>query len=76
VPAIAVGYSIKAHGIASDLGMGGHVVNAKNIISGTELVAAFHTLVYNEKSIAVSLKEQIPQYIRNATKKEALSLII
>jgi polysaccharide pyruvyl transferase WcaK-like protein len=75
VPAIAVGYSVKAHGIARDLNIGEHVVDAMSITSGSELVAAFRMLMSNEKNITATLKKKMLQYIRNAIKEEAINEI-
>lgn len=62
VPTIALGYSIKAEGIAKDLGLSPRlVVNCKN--SGSEdLVGSFEFLLKNEIAIKQHLNNIMPSY--------------
>ena len=75
VPTLAVGYSVKSHGIAEDLGMERHVLNAVDIANGHELVNSFKVMAANEKSITELLSRRIPQYIRDAVNDRVLAAI-
>ena len=64
VPAVALGYSIKALGIAKDVGMDPcTVVDSKHFTSETQILEAFRYLQENEQSICQHLMEFMPQYI-------------
>jgi polysaccharide pyruvyl transferase WcaK-like protein len=65
VPTLALGYSIKARGIARDL-FGteeNYVVPVQSLQSEDDLVAAFDWLVENEVSIREQLAAVMPEYI-------------
>ncbi len=74
VPAIALGYSVKANGIARDLfGSEEHFVVPVQTLSTPELTLdAFKYLVENEDSIKNTYNEKLPAYIENAKKSVQL----
>lgn len=45
VPCLAIGYSVKANGIAKDLGVSGHVVNVSDICTGEDLLVRFRRML-------------------------------
>lgn len=64
VPTIALGYSIKSVGIATDLGLANElVVNSKEFAKG-ELVSSFKYMENNEFYICEHLKSTLPDYIK------------
>lgn len=66
VPAIALGYSIKAVGIAKDLGLPNNmVVDTKNITQGAFLNAV-KFMIANESSLREQLKLVMPEYGKKA----------
>lgn len=65
VPTIALGYSVKAAGIAKDLWMSREtVIDCKKLRHEDELLQAYFYLEKNEKEIRGSLKQRIPSYIK------------
>jgi polysaccharide pyruvyl transferase WcaK-like protein len=65
VPTLALGYSVKARGIALDL-FGteeNYVVPVQSLKSETDLVAAFDWLRENEADIRKHLGEIMPEYV-------------
>lgn len=72
VPTLAIGYSIKAKGIASDLGLYDYVIDVGKLSKEDEILSVFCKLVHYEKLLRNTLAEQMPQYIENAVNKKAL----
>lgn len=67
VPALALGYSVKARGIAKDIGMPKElVVDYKSIKNNDELIVAFKYMYDNEDSIRRHLENYIPNYSAKA----------
>jgi polysaccharide pyruvyl transferase WcaK-like protein len=67
VPTIALGYSVKARGIAYDLGIPEQlVVNCKQLDRPDILLSAFSFLEENRSRIYDSLKENVPEYRRRS----------
>lgn len=67
VPALALGYSVKARGIAKDLGMPNElVVDYKSIKYHDELVTAFKYMYDNEDAIRKHLEDIILDYSAKA----------
>lgn len=63
VPAIALGYSVKSHGIAKDLGLDKKlVVDYRNLVTEYELLDSFKYLVKNKVEIADNLNKIMPEY--------------
>lgn len=66
-PSIALGYSIKARGIAKDLGLDERlVIDFHNVHSSDELIERFEYLIQNEKQIKGHLQSVIPNYTKKA----------
>lgn len=63
VPTIALGYSIKARGIAKDLGLNSKLVVDCVNYKGGELLASFKYLADNESEIRKHLEEIVPEYM-------------
>ncbi len=78
VPALALGYSIKARGIANDLfGSELCVHGIDEIQSGADLIACFEELEANRENMKKVLDERIPQTVELAySAGEALKKII
>ncbi len=66
VPTIALGYSSKAFGIATDLGMSDYVLDVGTISDKKYLIQVFANLIADERKIKRSLSDQMPVYIKNA----------
>lgn len=67
VPALALGYSIKAHGIAKDLGLSSKLVlDWKKIERDNSLTEAFKYLVNSEHEIKKIYKNNLSEYIASA----------
>ena len=65
VPTIALGYSIKARGIAKDIGMPDKlVVDFRENLKNSALLDAFMYLEQNEAQIRTLLKTNIPLYVK------------
>ena len=79
VPAVALGYSVKAKGIACDL-FGtdkGYVIDARALENKEELKNAFVTLTENEEKIRDMLNDKIPFIEREAMRlSDALKEIV
>ena len=79
VPAVALGYSVKAKGIARDL-FGtdkGYVIDARALENKEELKNAFVTLTENEEKIRDMLNDKIPFIEREAMRlSDALKEIV
>ncbi len=66
VPSIVVGYSVKAKGIAADLGLEEYVLPIKNLIDDHSLLTMFTNMIYNENELKRILSERIPSYKEKA----------
>lgn len=68
VPAIALGYSVKAIGIANDLfgDLDGMVVDVRNTDTDDELLKAYMSLVERSKELRELLKNKIPEWQERA----------
>jgi colanic acid/amylovoran biosynthesis protein len=68
VPALVLGYSVKATGIARDIfgSENGLVINVNGMKDDTLLKSAFIELVLNEDKYRGMLKEKMPAYIQSA----------
>lgn len=79
IPTLAIGYSVKAKGIAKDI-FGTHekyVIPIQDIKDSVDLIELFKWLYHNEKCIKQHLSEVMPEYIRQAyLAKEALDKIL
>jgi polysaccharide pyruvyl transferase WcaK-like protein len=69
VPTIAIGYSIKAQGIAKDLGMSKFVLPISEIIDETKLTTMFKLLVNEKDEVKEILSKIIPTYSLKANVK-------
>ena len=69
VPTIAVGYSVKSKGIATDIfgSWENYVIPAETIKNGDQLIDAFLFLQKNEDNLAKRLEEFLPGYIHSLT---------
>ena len=78
VPTLALGYSIKARGIAKDLGLNAQLLfDTKLIEDDKELLRRYQYLENNKQYIRQHLNSVLPQYIENAYKaKEAIELYL
>ena len=72
VPALALGYSIKARGIAKDLGMDEYVVDWKKLCGDRHLVDAFNNMYNNETNIRKTYDTILNNYIKNAYKAKSI----
>lgn len=72
VPTLALGYSIKARGIAKDLfgKIEGHVVPVDTIKKDTDLIAPFDNLLKNEVELRIHLSKMMQGY-KNAAHQAA-----
>lgn len=67
VPTLALGYSIKARGIAKDLGLSDKLLfDSKNINSQTELLEKFIYIIENKESIREHFNKLMPEYKKKA----------
>lgn len=68
IPALVVGYSVKARGIAEDLfgSDEGYVLSVQKLKKDDELVKAFKFIQINEEKIREHLKKIMPMYCRKA----------
>ncbi|RCX09875.1 polysaccharide pyruvyl transferase WcaK-like protein [Anaerobacterium chartisolvens] len=71
VPAIAIGYSVKAKGIAADLRLDDYVLPLDSFSDGYSLLTMFKDLLQNENKLSHMLKEKMPAYKENARKNPA-----
>lgn len=75
VPALAVGYSSKANGIARDLGMADYVINVGDMKDSKVLLNGFTKMAENENLIRTQLEEQIKIYIQNVANEKVLEAL-
>lgn len=74
VPTIALGYSIKSHGIAKDLGLSDKLVyDSKAQTSYNELIDSFKYLITNEDKIRNHLESIVPNYKDSFCVQEAIN---
>lgn len=66
VPTIAIGYSIKAKGIALDLGFDDYVLPLDDFKHETSLLEMFKDMRGNENSLKQLLEKKMPKYIQKA----------
>lgn len=67
VPALALGYSIKAKGISTDLGLDNKLIfDTKNIHHDDELLICFKHLIDNRDMILAQLQRIMPKYKKSA----------
>jgi len=69
VPTIAIGYSVKAKGIALDLGFNDYVLSIKDLINEDNLVSMFKHMVSNESFLRQMLKKNMRVYKQKANVK-------
>ena len=63
VPCLALGYSVKAVGIAKDLGMPDYtVINSRKLINSHQLIDSFEKLEKNRELI-MNIYNDLPNYI-------------
>jgi len=74
VPTIALGYSVKARGIAKDIfgDIEDYVISVNDFVTIFELKKAFMWLTENEDSIRTHLEKVMPAYIQKAKKSGLL----
>jgi polysaccharide pyruvyl transferase WcaK-like protein len=65
VPCIAIGYSVKAKGIAEDVGLSDYVLSVENIKDTEMLVTLFKELTKNEKKLRLHFEQTMPIYLKN-----------
>lgn len=75
VPALALGYSAKARGIAADLGMSEYLLEASRITNRNILVEDFQKLQAEEEMIREKLEALIPAYEKEAVSARALQVL-
>lgn len=66
VPVLAIGYSTKSKGIASDLGMSDYLFDVEQIPKYDDIISVFNTLMDNETTVKEELMKQMPKYIEKA----------
>lgn len=74
VPALAVGYSAKAKGIAGDLGQGKYVVDVNNI-NGEAFVKSFFELIDSRDSVYKVLSQKNEICKKRAVSDEAVKIL-
>lgn len=74
VPTIAVGYSLKARGIAEDLGQGRFVMDA-GTLDGDALCSAFDRLISGKAEIIDVLAEKVPICTKLAICEDVISIL-
>ena len=63
VPTLALGYSIKARGIAKDLGLDEKLIfDSKKIENGNQLLDSFRYLLEHKEAISQQLQNVMPEY--------------
>jgi polysaccharide pyruvyl transferase WcaK-like protein len=67
IPAIVVGYSVKAAGLAADLGFSKYLCPIESLTTQSVLVDYFQNLVKNEASLALLLESEMPEYKNRIT---------
>jgi polysaccharide pyruvyl transferase WcaK-like protein len=63
IPVLVLGYSVKAQGIALDLGMDEYVLDISKITENTILTKAFIKLHNDREHICTHLKHHLPKYL-------------
>lgn len=66
IPTIAIGYSIKAKGIAKDLGVEDYVLELGEFLNGYSLLNMFELMKQNEYNFSQMLKKKMITYKNNA----------
>lgn len=67
IPTLALGYSIKARGIAKDLNINSNLVfDTRNILNDYELCDHFSYLVQNELQISRGLEKEMVDYVKTS----------
>jgi polysaccharide pyruvyl transferase WcaK-like protein len=74
VPAIAIGYSIKAQGLAADLGFSKYLCPVASI-SPDSLIDCFRRLMEDEASLRSLLTSKLPLYQKQAVPQAAMEWI-
>jgi len=74
VPTLAIGYSSKAQGIASDLGMSEYVLGVDQINNERDVIDKFLILKGSKEHVKSELSSRIPDYIQAAV-SESFSCI-
>jgi len=76
VPTLVIGYSVKARGIARDLfgDEDGHLIPVQELVSETQLIAAYDALMARAESERAFLLERMPDY--TAGREEIVSSIL
>lgn len=74
VPALAIGYSVKARGIALDLfgEYKNYVISVKDFMNETDLLNAYKYIEKNYKKIKRYLEKKIPEYVKPLEKYNAI----
>jgi polysaccharide pyruvyl transferase WcaK-like protein len=75
VPALALGYSAKAAGIAADLDMSDYLVRVERVRDETDITRAFRRLLRNEDAIREALWRRVPKYISSATNPRIMAVL-
>lgn len=75
VPTLALGYSTKSFGIASDLGMSDYAINIDSVTNEQGLIQAFQKLVSKEMQVKKMLTELMPQYIQKSMNGQILTFL-
>jgi polysaccharide pyruvyl transferase WcaK-like protein len=63
IPVLVLGYSVKARGIAFDLGMGDYVLDISKITAPAVLAGVFVSLHNDRERINAHLKQLMPEYM-------------
>jgi polysaccharide pyruvyl transferase WcaK-like protein len=63
IPTLVLCYSVKAHGIALDLGMDEYLVDISKITNSAVLTDAFTKLHKNGDTVRDHLKSRLPAYM-------------
>ena len=66
VPTIAIGYSVKARGIAADLDLKDYVLPLQHFSEENILLDMFRDMLKNENNIKIKLKKIMPEYREKA----------
>ncbi len=74
IPTLAIGYSTKAEGIASDLGQGKYVMNIQNV-DGPTLINQFFLMWEERKVICDTLAMTVPECMKRVIPQEVLTLL-
>lgn len=74
IPTIAVGYSLKARGIAHDLGQDAYILPIETL-TGETLCKTYNKLINNSNQIKTVLAERVTECIKRVVPKEALEIL-